>query len=312
MKNMSVVFPGQGSQSLGMLAGMAESEIVSQTFVQASEVLGYDLWRLTQQGPEEKLNQTEYTQPALLAADIAIWRYWQAQPSVVPSFLAGHSLGEYSALVAAESLTFADALQLVANRGRYMQAAVAPGVGAMAAIVGLDDNLVQDICEKSTQQDEILSPANFNSLGQTVIAGHTAAVERAIALAQNLGAKMAKHISVSVPSHCDLMMDAARSLAQDLAQVAIKPPVIPVIHNFDVKQHSEPAAIRNALVQQLTSPVRWVETIQFMEQQGVLSIFECGPGRVLTGLNKRISEHIACYPGCDPELISKAIRAMDL
>lgn len=312
MKRLAIVFPGQGSQSLGMLAGMRENEIVGQTFGEASEVLGYDVWLLTQQGPEEKLNQTEYTQPALLTAAIAIWRYWQTQQHSVPVYLAGHSLGEYSALVAAESLTFADALQLVANRGRYMQSAVASGVGAMAAIVGLDDHKIKEICEQSKQKDEVLSPANFNSIGQTVIAGHAAALERAIGLAQTLGAKMAKRIPVSVPSHCDLMKTAAENLAQDLKHIAIKTPAIPVIHNFDVKQHSEPADIRNALVQQLTNPVRWVETIQFMEKNAVQTIFECGPGRVLTGLNKRISDNIVTYPGCDPELITKAIHAMGL
>ena len=312
MKKLTVVFPGQGSQSVGMLAGMGESEIIGQTFAEASEVLGYDLWLLTQQGPEEKLNQTEYTQPALLAADIAVWRYWQTEQQSTPSFLAGHSLGEYSALVAAESLAFPDALQLVAKRGQYMQSAVAPGVGAMAAIVGLDDNKIKEICEQSKQEHEVLSPANYNSIGQTVIAGHVAAVERALAMAQTLGAKMAKRIPVSVPSHCDLMVEAAQNLAKDLQHVTIKTPVAPVIHNYDVKQHTAPEAIRNALIQQLTHPVRWVETIQFMEKNAVQNIFECGPGRVLTGLNKRISDSITTYPGCDPELITKAIHSIGL
>ena len=312
MKKLAIVFPGQGSQSLGMLAALRESEIVGQTFVEASEVLGYDVWLLTEQGPEAKLNQTEYTQPALLTADVAIWRYWQTRQRAVPSFLAGHSLGEYSALVAAESLTFSDALQLVANRGRYMQSAVAPGVGAMAAIVGLDDSEINEICEQSKQKNEVLSPANFNSIGQTVIAGHVASVERAIVLAQTLGAKMAKRIPVSVPSHCHLMAEAADNLAKDLEQVVIKTPIVPVMHNFDVKPHSDPAAIRDALVQQLTSPVRWVEIIQFLEKNGVQNILECGPGRVLTGLNKRISDRITTYPGCDPELVTKAIHTIGL
>jgi [acyl-carrier-protein] S-malonyltransferase len=297
MNKFAVIFPGQGSQSVGMLAAMAQQEIVRQTFVEASRVLGYDVWELVQQGPEEKLNQTEYTQPALLAADIAVWRYWRTtQPDLTPAFLAGHSLGEYAALVAAEALTFADAVQLVAKRGRYMQNAVASGIGAMAAIVGLEESKIKQLCEESKQKDEILSPANFNSIGQTVIAGHRAAVLRAIELAQAQGAKMAKLIPVSVPSHCALMESAALHLAQDLADTEIHRPHISVIHNSDVSSHSDPEAIRLALTHQLTHPVRWVETIQFFEANGVLTLFECGPGKVLTGLNKRITSALTTRP----------------
>lgn len=289
MKKIAVVFPGQGSQSLGMLGSMAAVDIVRQTFNEASAVLGYDVWELAQQGPEEKLNQTEFTQPAVLTADIAIWRHWQTQNNPAPRYLAGHSLGEYAALVAAQALDFTDALQLVARRGRYMQESTADGVGAMAAIVGLEDNKINEICDISRQQNEVLSPANFNSIGQTVIAGHSAAVDRAIVLAREQGAKIARRIPVSVASHCDLMFSASLRLADDLTQTLIRSPHIPVIHNADVAVHTEPAAIRQALVQQLTQPVRWVETVQYLDQQGIEIILECGPGKVLTGLNKRIS-----------------------
>ncbi len=310
MKKIAVVFPGQGSQSVGMLSAMAEEPVIRQTFAEASETLGYDVWQLAQQGPEERLNQTEYTQPALLTASIAIWRHWQTLQALTPSLLAGHSLGEYSALVAAQALSFNDALQLVAKRGQYMQKAVAPGVGAMAAIVGLEDSKIIDLCNEARQKDEILSPANFNSIGQIVIAGHSASIDRAIELAQSQGAKMAKRIPVSVPSHCGLMSAAAAQLKQDLLKVDIQPPKIPVIHNYDVSPHPDPTAIRQALTQQLTSPVRWVETIQLIEKNGVEVIIECGPGKVLTGLNKRISQTLTTYPCTDPELIAKAMQAM--
>ncbi len=292
MSKIAVVFPGQGSQSMGMLAALAEEKAIRESFQEAQAVLGYDLWALVQQGPENLLNQTEYTQPALLTASIALWRHCQVQKQFSPAYLAGHSLGEYTALVASEALNFSDAVQLVANRGRYMQNAVASGVGAMAAIVGLDDFKIKELCLEACQEDEVLSPANFNSIGQTVIAGHSEAVDRAITLAQSLGAKIAKRIPVSVPSHCSLMQSAAQFLAEDLAAISLQIPRIPVLHNCDVKQHSDPNEIRQALVQQLTHPVRWVETIQFMEKNGVERIIECGPGKILTGLNKRISQDI--------------------
>jgi len=296
MKKVAVVFPGQGSQSVGMLSSMAEIPVVRKTFDEAGEVLGYDVWELAQQGPEEKLNQTQYTQPVLLTADIAVWSVWKTQQTSLPVFLAGHSLGEYAALVAAEALSFPDALRLVAKRGVYMQDAVPPGIGAMAAIVGLNDNQILELCEKSREPNEILTPANFNSIGQTVIAGHSAAVDRAIAAASAQGAKLAKRIPVSVPSHCLLMQPAAQKLAKAVVEVDIRPPKIPVIHNDDVSPHPQPDAIRQALVQQLIHPVRWVETIQFMERNGVQTIIECGPGKVLTGLNKRITPTIPTYP----------------
>ena len=278
-KKIAVVFPGQGSQSLGMLESMAEVDIVRQTFNEASTILGYDVWELAQRGPEEKLNQTEFTQPAVLTADIAVWRHWQTQDNPAPRYLAGHSLGEYAALVAAQALNFTDALKLVANRGRYMQESTADGVGAMAAIVGLEDNKINEICDISRQQNEVLSPANFNSIGQTVIAGHSAAVDRAIVLAREQGAKIAKRIPVSVASHCDLMVSASSRLAEDLTQTLIQPPHIPIIHNADVTVHDEPAAIRQALIQQLTHPVRWVETIQILAGRASKSFSNAVPAK---------------------------------
>ncbi len=296
MKKLAVVFPGQGSQSLGMLNPWAEIGLFRETFNEVSSILGYDLWELAQTGPEEKLNQTEYTQPVLLTTEIAMWRHFQSQNNQKPDFLAGHSLGEYSALVAAESITLADAARLVAQRGRYMQEAVPSGIGAMAAIVGLNNNEIEEICWESVHDNEVLSPANFNSVGQTVIAGHGTAVDRAVALALTKAAKIAKRIPISVPSHCPLMQSAALRLEKDLDKTDIRTPKIPVIHNFDVNFHSGPQTIRQTLLKQLTSPVRWVETIQFFEKQGVQTIIECGPGKVLCGLNKRISASITNQP----------------
>lgn len=307
MKPFAVVFPGQGSQFVGMLSNWSDVDIVRQTFIEASVVLNYDLWELAQKGPEEKLNQTEFTQPALLAADIALWRYWQSQQKEIPRALAGHSLGEYSALVAAQALSFQDAVTLVANRGRYMQDAVAPGVGAMAVIVGLDDIKIKEICENAKEKNEVLSAANFNAIGQTALAGHSTAIDRAIVLAQSQGAKMAKRIPVSVPSHCALMAPAVERLAKDLKQTAIHTPQIPVIHNTDLQQHLEADAIRDVLAQQLIHPVRWVETIQAMEKSGIQYFIECGPGRVLTGMNKRITPGIAAHAISDATLFATEI-----
>ena len=293
MRNKTaVIFPGQGSQSVGMLAALAEAfSPIKTRFAEASDVLGYDLWELIQSGPAEKLDQTEITQPSLLAADVAVWEYWRSSHPDNPAFLAGHSLGEYAALVCAEAMAFKDAVSLVQTRGRLMQEAVSPGAGAMAAIVGLEDSVVADIC-KTAAEGRVVSPANYNSIGQIVIAGETDAVEKAIVLAQTAGAKIAKKIPVSVPSHCLLMQSAADKMAEKLHSVVIQEPVIPVIQNADVAFFNSPDAIRNALVRQLTSPVRWVETIQYMIEQGVGTFFECGPGKVLSGLNKRISREV--------------------
>lgn len=286
----ALLFPGQGSQSVGMLADIAaDYPIIQSTFQTASDVLGYDVWELAQNGPADKLNQTEFTQPALLAADIALWQCWQEKGGDTPTVVAGHSLGEYAALVCAGALAFEDALPLVANRGRYMQEAVPAGTGAMAAIIGLDDAGVQALCE-CCADGAVLSPANFNSVGQTVIAGDKAAVERAVAAAKDTGAKLAKLIPVSVPSHCALMKPAAERLARDLQSVTVNTPIIPVIHNVDVSEHSEPDVIKQALVDQLTQPVRWVETILKLVDDDIMEGVECGPGKVLVGLNKRIAK----------------------
>lgn len=289
-----IVFPGQGSQSVGMLAELASIHpIVQQTFQEASDVLGYDLWQLTQAGPAEELDKTMHTQPALLAASYAIWRLIQAKNEIHPIVLAGHSLGEYTALVCADSLSFTDAIQLVAARGRFMQDAVRPGEGAMAAIVGLENNVVADICKQAILTDtDILSPANYNSIGQVVIAGHREPVMRAITLAKEQGAKLAVLIPVSVPSHCQLMRPAADRLAERLASVAFRAPTIPVINNVYIKQYDSADSIREGLKQQLYMPVRWVETIQAFTKLGVTNIIECGPGKVLTGLNKRIDKSL--------------------
>lgn len=285
-------FPGQGSQSLGMLSELSQRfSIVEEIFEIASAVLDYDLWILTQDGPEEKLNQTEFTQPAMLAADFAVWECWKSVEGMDPQLLAGHSLGEYTALVVAEAMTLEAAIDVVALRGRAMQAAVPKDVGAMAAIIGLDDKSVLEICESAAEK-AVVSPANYNSIGQTVIAGNAAAVDRAIILAKEKGAKMAKRIPVSVPSHCALMQPAAEALAKKLKTVDIQLPKIPVIHNVDVATHTQPDEIREALVEQLIYPVRWVETVLQMEKQGIELFVECGPGKVLAGLNKRVVKTI--------------------
>lgn len=286
--HLALLFPGQGSQSVGMLAELAPAyPLIEQTYTEASECLGYDLWQLVQQGPEAILNQTERTQPALLAAGVALYRLWQSNHGELPGFMAGHSLGEYTALVCAEALPYAEAIKLVALRGRLMQEAVEEGRGAMAAIVGLDEEQVQKICEQAAQ-GQILSPANFNAIGQTVLAGETDAIERALVFAKSAGAKLAKRIPVSVPSHCVLMKPAAEQLTKSLQQITISAPQIPVVTNVDVICYDDPDAIRSALVRQLSNPVRWVETVQYLVHHGVEQFVECGPGKVLAGLSKRI------------------------
>lgn len=290
---LAIVFPGQGSQSVGMLAELAASHNeVNAIFTEASDVLGFDLWAMCQQGPAEVLDNTVNTQPALLAASYAMWRVYQKSNSTLPAMLAGHSLGEYTALVCANALKFQDAVRLVAARGKFMQDAVAVGEGAMAALIGLDDEKVLQVCEQARQINEVLSPANYNSVGQVVIAGHKASVEHAVSLAKEQGAKMAVMIPVSVPSHCSLMIPAAESLRDLLTSVALHEPTIPVINNVDVHPYTGAASIREGLVRQLTMPVRWVETIQYFTQHGITQILECGPGKVLTGLNKRIDKNL--------------------
>ena len=290
--HLAFVFPGQGSQSVGMLTDLAlKNSCVKATIDEASDVLHYNVWQLITEGPEEKLNQTEYTQPALLAADIACWRLWCAAHDERPAVLAGHSLGEFAAFVAAGTLSFRDGLALVAKRGELMQSAVPAGVGAMAAIVGLDDEQVELLC-KQAAEDQVLSPANYNSLGQIVVAGHAAAVERAVVLATAAGARLAKLIPVSVPSHCALMQPAADALNHYLAAIELHAPQIPVIQNVDAFVHHDVSEIRACLIEQLTQPVRWVATIQKMQADGITDIVECGPGKVLAGLIKRIDREL--------------------
>jgi len=287
-KKLAFLFPGQGSQSIGMLNELAlKFSLVEKTYRQASQVLQYDLWQLVQEGPEEKLNQTQYTQPALLVGEVAMWHIWKEQGLDNPLFMAGHSLGEYSALVCAAALNFTDAVKLVAQRGRLMQQTVSAQQGGMVAIVGLDENQIAEIC-RIAAQGQILTPANYNSIGQTVLSGDLAAAKRAVDIAKAAGAKVAKLLSVSVPSHCKLMKPAAEKLASYLNEIEIKEPNVPVINNVDVTCYKNVADIRDALIRQLYNPVRWVETIQFLYKQGVECLVECGPGKVLAGLNKRI------------------------
>lgn len=293
-ETLAFVFPGQGSQSVGMLSNRIAKDPIRQTFEEASDALGYDLIQLTQEGPAEKLNQTEYTQPALLTASVALWRDWLEHKSTRPAFLAGHSLGEYSALVCADALSLYDAVRLVALRGRLMQEAVPAGVGAMAAILGLDEEAVESICREARQND-IVSPANYNSIGQIVISGHTQAVLRAMELAKARGAKRALPIPVSVPSHCELMKPAAVLLAEALQGIDFKLPTRSVIHNVDAAERQTIEGIRQALVEQLYQPVRWVGSIQKIAASGVTTVLECGPGTVLSGLNKRIKATLQCY-----------------
>ncbi|GAB1054489.1 ACP S-malonyltransferase [Shewanella algae] len=292
MENFAFVFPGQGSQAVGMLADLAEGyPVVTETFREASEVLGYDLWQLVQQGPAETLNETDKTQPALLSASVALYRAWQAAGKAAPNVMAGHSLGEYSALVCAGVLKFTDAVKLVELRGQLMQQAVPAGTGAMFAIIGLDNDAIAKACEDSAE-GAVVSPVNYNSPGQVVIAGEKAAVERAAAACKAAGAKMAVALPVSVPSHCALMKPAADKLASALGNIEFSQPQIPVINNADVAQPQAAADIRDALVRQLYSPVRWTETVEAMAAMGVTELYEVGPGKVLTGLCKRINKSL--------------------
>lgn len=288
MSKFAIVFPGQGSQAVGMLAELGEQyEVVKQTFAEASDALGYDLWALVQNGPAEDLNETFRTQPALLASSVAIWRVWQELGLEQPANLAGHSLGEYSALVCAGVIDFKEAIKLVELRGKLMQEAVPAGTGAMYAIIGLADDAIAKACEDAAQ-GEVVSPVNFNSPGQVVIAGSKDAVERAGALCKEAGAKRALPLPVSVPSHCALMKPAAEKLAVALESIEFNSPQLPVINNVDVVAETDPAKIKDALVRQLHSPVRWTETVELMHEQGVEQLLELGPGKVLTGLTKRI------------------------
>ncbi|OYY93489.1 MAG: [acyl-carrier-protein] S-malonyltransferase [Hydrogenophilales bacterium 28-61-23] len=285
----ALVFPGQGSQSVGMLAAYGDAAPMRDTFAEASDALGQDLWAMVADGPADVLNQTVNTQPVMLAAGVAVYRLWQSQGGPAPVLMAGHSLGEYTALVCAGALGFQDAVKLVRLRAEAMQSAVPEGIGAMAAVLGLDDAAVRAVCAESAQ-GAVLEAVNFNSPGQVVIAGDKAAVERGCALAKEKGAKRALLLPVSVPSHCALMKPAAEKLRAAMSAIEVRPPAIAVLHNADVTSHTDPDAIRDALARQLYSPVRWVETVQAMSARGVQLVAECGPGKVLAGLNKRIVE----------------------
>lgn len=302
--NFAFFFPGQGSQSVGMMQGLADLSIVRDTFVEASDILGEDFWHMAAD-PNEKLNLTTNTQPLMLAAGVATWRAWQAQSDAQPDAMAGHSLGEYSALVAAGVLEFKDALPLVRYRAEVMQHAVAEGVGAMAAILGLDDDAVRDVCLEAAG-GEVLEAVNLNSPGQVVIAGHKSAVERGMESAKAKGAKRALLLPVSVPSHCALMKPAAEELRAYLSDVGLQPGKIAVVHNADVVAYQEIEKIKDALVRQLYSPVRWVETVQAIRKQNITASAECGPGKVLTGLTKRIVADMSCIALTSTEALAEA------
>lgn len=307
MTQFAFVFPGQGSQTVGMLTELAATyPLVEETFREASDALGYDLWQLVSQGPAEELNKTWQTQPALLAASVAIYRVWQQQGGEQPALMAGHSLGEYSALVCAGVLNFADAVKLVELRGKLMQEAVPEGTGAMQAIIGLDDAAIRKACEENAQ-GQVVSPVNFNSPGQVVIAGNKEAVERAGAACKAAGAKRALPLPVSVPSHCALMKPAADKLAVALESITFNAPAVPVINNVDVKAETDAAAIRHALVRQLYSPVRWTESVEAMAAQGVTQLLEMGPGKVLTGLTKRIVDSLTAAAVNDTASLTAAL-----
>ena len=307
--SLAVVFPGQGSQSVGMLAALGAAEpVVLATFAEASAVLGYDLWQLCQQGPEEALNATERTQPAMLAAGVAVWRAWQARGAPLPVMLAGHSLGEFSALVCGGALEFRDAVGLVQFRARVMQEAVPPGFGAMAAVLGLDDAEVEAACAAAAQ-GEVVEPVNYNSPGQLVIAGHAAAVARAVADCKARGARRALLLPVSVPAHSSLLRGAGERLRERLATLALRTPSIPVCA-IGQRMHGDAAAIRDAAVAQLASPVRWTDTVHYLVAQGATRIVECGPGKVLTALNRRIERNkdIALLAIEDPAGLAAALQ----
>lgn len=309
--SIAFVFPGQGSQSVGMLASLASAEpLVPATFAEASAVLGYDLWALCQSGPEADLNSTERTQPAMLAAGVAVWRVWRRRGGAAPTVMSGHSLGEFTALVCADSLDFRTAIELVRFRGQAMQAAVPHGQGAMAAVLGLEDAEVEAACAE-VAQNEVVEAVNFNAPAQVVIAGHAAAVARALEACKLRGAKRTITLPVSVPSHSSLMKPAAHRLRERLEATEFRTPLVPEIYTVDVRRHGHPKGIRAALVQQLYSPVRWADTVRQMVAGGVTHIVECGPGKVLTGLNRRVerSKEVEMFALEDSDAIDQAIAA---
>lgn len=308
--SLAFVFPGQGSQAVGMLAELAgQHASIRETFAEASAALGYDLWALTQDGPAELLNQTDKTQPAILSASIALWRLWQAEGGAQPAFVAGHSLGEYSALVAAGSLAFADAVKLVELRGQLMQQAVPAGQGGMAAILGLDDDTVRAACAEAAQ-GEVVSAVNFNAPGQVVIAGAAAAVERAIEVCKAKGAKRAMALPVSVPSHCDLMRPAAEKFAAAVEAIAWQAPQIAIVQNVSAQVPADLTVLKCDLLAQLYSPVRWVESVALLAERGVTELVECGPGKVLGGLNKRCAKGVNTHNLDTPDAFAAARAAL--
>jgi [acyl-carrier-protein] S-malonyltransferase len=310
LQKFGFIFPGQGSQKLGMLAELAQSyPIIQTTFAEASDILSLDLWRITKEDSDNRLDSTEITQPVLLTSSVAIWRVFQHLEAPKPVITAGHSLGEYSALVCAGALAFADAVALVHRRGQLMQQAVAPGAGKMAAIVGLENYQINEICDEA-EQGQVVAAANFNSPGQTVIAGDAAAVERAMVLCKEAGAKRALPLNVSVPSHCDLMRGPAKELEPLLAEVSITQPVISVVQNASAEITDAPETIRNNLIRQLYSPVLWVDCVQVMAQAGARQMVECGPGRVLCGLVKRIDSGVQCFGSEAPASLTAAVAEM--
>lgn len=310
LQSFAFVFPGQGSQHLGMLAELAlQQPIIIETFHQASSLLGYDLWELAQKGPQEKLDKTQFTQPIVLTADVAIFRCWEALGGLKPQIMAGHSLGEYAALVCAEALKFEDAIKLVEKRGKYMQQAVSIGKGAMGTIIGLNKQKIESVCKQSAL-GQVVEPANLNSVYQTIISGHSEAVDRALSIARIEGAKIAKRIPVSVPSHCSLMQPVIDRLKKDIFNISINTPRILVIHNVDALEHFEVDTIRKALMQQLVKPVQWIETIKYTKKWGIKLFLECGPNSKLAGLIKRIDRQSEILPLTSTKLILTAIRRL--
>ncbi|APF03041.1 TPA: ACP S-malonyltransferase [Legionella pneumophila] len=313
MVKTAFVFPGQGSQSIGMLSDfMPQYTVITDVFAEASDALGYDLWDLVQNGPETKLNQTEYTQAAMLTADVAIYRLLMQLGVPQPQVMAGHSLGEYAALVCANSLSLKDAAQLVARRGQVMQNAIPLGEGAMAAIVGLSDEQVRSLCEQASTANHLVTPANYNALGQIVVAGHRTAVDKLIQLAEDAGARLAMIIPVSVPCHCPLLKDAAELFAENLAQIEFQVPSVDVVSNVDLSIYYSTQHIRDKLKEQLYSPVRWVETVQLIQQRGIELFVECGPGKVLNGLIKRIERNLTTISVYDTISLDQVIERLHI
>ncbi|WP_415896247.1 ACP S-malonyltransferase [Neptuniibacter sp. QD57_21] len=306
-QTLAFVFPGQGSQQVGMLSELAETHpVIKNTFAEASEVLGYDLWDLVQNGPEEDLNRTDKTQPALLTSGVALWRLWQEQNGAKPAVVAGHSLGEYTALVCAGAISFADGVNLVKLRGEFMQQAVPAGSGAMAAILGLADDAIEKACQEA-EQGEVVSPVNYNCPGQIVIAGEKAAVDRAIENCKEAGAKRAIPLPVSVPSHCALMRPAADKMAEELSKIEINMPEIDVVQNVTASVPASVEELKENLLAQLYSPVLWTKTIQGLVEQGLESTVECGPGKVLSGLNKKVHKPLSVAAISDAAGLEKAL-----